>query len=44
MDSNWPFYYVGLEPLNKRRKDWRLWYAAAFQLDPSPRGASTSVL
>jgi SAM-dependent methyltransferase len=32
MGSGWPFHYAGLEPLNKRRKDWRLRYAAAFQL------------
>jgi hypothetical protein len=28
----WPFHYVGLEPLNKNRLDWRLRYAAVFQL------------
>ena len=30
--NDWPFYYYGLEPLNKTRQDWRLRYAAAFQL------------
>lgn len=30
----WPFQYGGLEPLNKRRRDWRTRYAAAFQLIP----------
>jgi mannose-6-phosphate isomerase-like protein (cupin superfamily)/SAM-dependent methyltransferase len=35
MKSFWPFHYGGLEPLNKRRKDWRIRYAAAFQLAPS---------
>jgi SAM-dependent methyltransferase len=28
----WPFHYVGLEPLNKRRQDWKHRYAAAFRL------------
>jgi mannose-6-phosphate isomerase-like protein (cupin superfamily)/SAM-dependent methyltransferase len=28
----WPCHYGGLEPLDKRRQDWRLRYAAAFQL------------
>jgi len=30
----WPSQYAGLEPLNKRRLDWKLRYAAAFQLIP----------
>jgi SAM-dependent methyltransferase len=30
--GDWPFHYAGLEPLNKGRRDWRLRYAAAFQL------------
>ena len=28
----WPCHYAGLEPLDKKRKDWRLRYAAAFQV------------
>lgn len=28
----WPSLYAGLEPLNKRRKDWRIRYAAAFNI------------
>jgi len=28
----WPAHYAGLEPLDKRRPDWKLRYAAAFQL------------
>jgi mannose-6-phosphate isomerase-like protein (cupin superfamily)/SAM-dependent methyltransferase len=28
----WPCHYRGLEPLNKIRQDWRLRYAAVFQL------------
>jgi SAM-dependent methyltransferase len=35
MGSTWPFNYSALEPLNKRRRDWRLRYAIAFQLVPS---------
>src|SRR5262245_33809283 len=34
MKPFWPWSYVGLEPLNKKRADWRLRYAAAFQLVP----------
>jgi SAM-dependent methyltransferase len=34
MKNFWPCDYGGLEPLNKRRQDWRLRYAAAFQLVP----------
>jgi SAM-dependent methyltransferase len=28
----WPWHYSGLEPFNKRRRDWKIRYAAAFQL------------
>ena len=28
----WPFHYGGLEPLDKKRKDWRIRYACAFQV------------
>jgi mannose-6-phosphate isomerase-like protein (cupin superfamily)/SAM-dependent methyltransferase len=28
----WPSLYAGLEPLNKKRKDWRIRYAAAFNI------------
>jgi chemotaxis methyl-accepting protein methylase len=30
--GGWPLEWWGLEPLNHRRRDWRLRYAAAFQL------------
>jgi SAM-dependent methyltransferase len=33
--NDWPFHYAGLEPLSKRRRDWKIRYAAAFQLAPS---------
>jgi SAM-dependent methyltransferase/mannose-6-phosphate isomerase-like protein (cupin superfamily) len=34
MKTFWPWHYAGLEPLNKKRKDWKCRYAAAFQLVP----------
>jgi len=39
MKSFWPCHYAGLEPLNKRRQDWRLRYAAAFELVSSGESA-----
>ena len=30
--GHWPCHYAGLEPLDKRRKDWRTRYAAVFQM------------
>jgi SAM-dependent methyltransferase len=41
MRDQWPCHYGGLEPLNKRREDWRLRYAAAFQLVSSSGAALT---
>lgn len=35
----WPCHYGGLEPLDKRRPDWKLRYAAAFQLASSAETA-----
>ncbi len=34
--GQWPFLYGGLEPLNKRRLDWKIRYAAAFHLRRGP--------
>ena len=34
MRTLWPWHYAGLEPLNKKRGDWKRRYAAAFQLSP----------
>ena len=34
MKTYWPCHYAGLEPLNKKREDWKRRYAAAFQLAP----------
>jgi chemotaxis methyl-accepting protein methylase len=31
LSGQWPFQYAGLEPMNKRRSDWKVRYAAAFQ-------------
>jgi chemotaxis methyl-accepting protein methylase/mannose-6-phosphate isomerase-like protein (cupin superfamily) len=31
----WPGMYAGLEPLNKGRRDWRIRYAAAYQVAPA---------
>jgi SAM-dependent methyltransferase len=33
--GQWPCLYGGLEPLNKRRRDWRIRYAAAFSVGAS---------
>lgn len=44
MQSHWPWHYSALEPLNKKRKNWRLRYAAAFHLvrsgERSPEAAT----
>jgi chemotaxis methyl-accepting protein methylase len=37
--SVWPFSYAGLEPLNKSRQDWRIRYAAVFQIPPAADSA-----
>jgi chemotaxis methyl-accepting protein methylase len=37
MRSFWPCLYAGIEPMNKRRQDWRIRYATAFQMAPLPR-------
>jgi SAM-dependent methyltransferase/mannose-6-phosphate isomerase-like protein (cupin superfamily) len=39
----WPFHYAGLEPLNKRRRDWKYRYAAAFQVPPNEETSNDSV-
>jgi len=39
MKGLWPCHYGGLEPLNKRRRDWSLRYAAAFEFVPSGKSA-----
>jgi chemotaxis methyl-accepting protein methylase/mannose-6-phosphate isomerase-like protein (cupin superfamily) len=43
MKTFWPWHYAGLEPLDKRRDDWKRRYAAAFQLVPSNEKAGDSV-
>jgi len=34
MRSYWPVQYAGLEPLNKKRRDWKVRYAAVFRVPP----------
>jgi SAM-dependent methyltransferase len=43
MKTFWPWHYAGLEPLNKKRQDWKLRYAAAFQFVPHEEHAGDSV-
>jgi len=43
MKTFWPCHYAGLEPLNKKRGDWKRRYAAAFQLVPCDKEAGASV-
>ena len=40
--GDWPWRYWGLEPFNKRRRDWKLRYASAFQLDVQCEGQISS--
>ncbi len=42
MKSFWPCHYAGLEPLDRRRQDWRRRYATAFQLIPTAAEAGNS--
>jgi SAM-dependent methyltransferase/mannose-6-phosphate isomerase-like protein (cupin superfamily) len=44
MKTFWPWHYGGLEPLNKRRDDWKRRYATAFQLSPHNENAGESVI
>ncbi len=39
----WPCQYAGLEPLNTRRKDWKIRYAAAFRIDHSADSGQSSL-
>jgi SAM-dependent methyltransferase len=32
--AHWPWHYAGLEPLDKRRRDWKIRYATALQAVP----------
>src|SRR5215813_5507733 len=43
MKTFWPWHYAGLEPLNKKRGDWKRRYAVAFQLVPYDEKAGNSV-
>jgi SAM-dependent methyltransferase len=39
--GDWPWHWWGLEPLDDRRPDWRLRYAAAFRVGAVDPGART---
>jgi hypothetical protein len=41
MSHLWPCHYAGLEPLNKKRKDWKRRYAAAFQVPPCDKKSTS---
>jgi len=38
--ADWPWQWWGLEPLNRRRRDWQIRYAAAFRIAGSHRQRS----
>jgi chemotaxis methyl-accepting protein methylase len=42
--KDWPCKYWGLEPLDKRRPDWTLVYASAFQVGEPPKPARRASL
>ena len=44
MKTFWPWHYAGLEPLNKKRKDWNRRYAAAFQVLPCDKKVGDPVI
>lgn len=43
MRRGWPWNYSALEPLNKRRRDWKTRYAQAFQLASNRGGVLNAV-
>jgi hypothetical protein len=38
---DWPLHYWGLEPLDRKRRDWQLGYASIFRLGPPVAGSRT---
>ena len=42
MTALWPCHYGGVEPLNKKSRDWRTRYAAAFQLASAPPASAVA--
>jgi chemotaxis methyl-accepting protein methylase/mannose-6-phosphate isomerase-like protein (cupin superfamily) len=38
--SAWPWHYWGLEPIEKRKQDWKIRYAAGFHLGTATEGES----
>jgi 2-polyprenyl-3-methyl-5-hydroxy-6-metoxy-1,4-benzoquinol methylase len=43
MKTFWPWHYAGLEPLNKKRRDWKRRYAATFQVLPREKNTSDRI-
>ena len=43
MKTYWPWHYAGVEPLNKKRTDWQLRYAAALQAPPGDENTDRPV-
>lgn len=41
--NGWPWAWWGLEPLNRRRKDWEWRYASVFQLNEERNGKSSAL-
>jgi len=39
MTAHWPWHYGGLEPLNKKRPDWRRRYATTFNISPTGKSS-----
>ena len=39
----WPCHYAGLEPFNRKRRDWRIRYAAVFQQAPAAAAPPTQL-
>jgi SAM-dependent methyltransferase len=44
LGARWPCHYAGIEPLNKKRHDWRLRYAAGYQLTNTPADSASASL
>lgn len=42
LGARWPCHYAAPEPMNKKRRDWKLRYAAAYRLGPAPSGLSSA--
>jgi SAM-dependent methyltransferase len=40
--ADWPWHWWGLEPLDRRRRDWKTRYCAVFRIGADPRAATTA--